>query len=185
MIKSTETLIGKARSALAYVEEAKQAQLGIWVGIGMEKSKWENDNSPPAPSTSLTHIPELLGLWFVDTIKLVYPDAQGGIYTPYGRYQSVPDDLEIREVASARATHVLLKSEVLPRSLPIGTTYRMLGVVRNVRLTDNTYKPKNLFVGTYLESRAVRDYELDWAMTFPVRTISDTSKHLLQIVRSY
>lgn len=186
--KTVETLQSRARSAIDWIDKIGQEEYGLWFVLGMSKTKWEDDSRPPYPSPTLTKVPEPLGYFKVDTVRLVYPDTRGGIYTPYGRYEYISETTNISEVAAARATHVYISRNIEKGVIPSGFYYRMLGLCRDIKFSPNlanTVKRKGLTT-TNLRPNQVVGYTLDWVATFTSRSTTDIEGvSRLQMVRSY
>lgn len=178
---STSTSLDRASRALDYARLFIAGLEYFWVAIG-KTSPWQYEESPPRPSPLLSYIPEIVGFFPVERCELVYPVKDGPIVTTAGQFNAIANwpESSPAELAASYATNVYLETTIAADDRNVGTSYRMVGLCRNIVPVNN-----HLLSKSSLTAGQVRSYSLDWISSFPPTFLTLSGKSTVQIVRQF
>lgn len=170
------TILNRVRRAKELVQSAVIKK--YWLGLGNINTSWENENLPPSVNPNLKELPELLGAVYISTISLVAEDEEGDIYTNLGRYRAYDISQDENILMDKLAVNVYCAIYLDSTQLPVGITYRSLGLLEN--LTTNKLIDYNM--GFYIKSSDILSYDLLWINTIPPKIISNNTLEQLQLI---
>lgn len=172
------TILDRVENAKSFVNGASA---GYWLALGGSKTPWVDDNNPPMPDPTITTIPELHGLNYIDMVSLVAPTSGTGIYTEYGNYTAYDVTQSDETLIDNKAYNVYLAANVIPTSEAVGVVYRLLGLCTDVVFDTEV----TLTRGEYVRAQFVTSYKLRWIAAISESTIASNQTTSIQLVRTF
>lgn len=173
------TILSRLRKAKQLVATAQSQK--YWLGLGNINTSWENENIPPLINPTLLELPELLGAVYISTMSLVAEDQEGEIYTNFGKYKAYDLTENENDLIDNLAINVYCTAYLDSSKLPVGITYRSMGLLENLT-TDLTI---NHGIGTYVKASDINSYDLLWVTTIQPKVILANTLEQIQLIVEY
>jgi hypothetical protein len=170
------TILNRVNRAISFVESSLTSD--YWLGLGNVITPWEEEQIPPSIDPLMQTLPEMIGAVYLNTVSLITEDPNGSIYNDFGRYTAYDLSTSKQTLIDKLVTKVYLACFLDSYKLPIGVSYRSLGLLSNVVINENIQKSLGLF--TTVDK--ISSYELLWVNNVPPKTIQANVLEQLQII---